>query len=143
MKKIIEKVRSAVSNREVILYLVFGVLTTAVDWVISFVLYQTEMNLHLANTIAWVGAVLFAYVTNRTWVFKSRKTGIGAIALELIAFAGGRVATLLMQEGAFVIFCDLLKWNEYAIKIAAAILVVIGNYIISKLLVFRQSRRRK
>ena len=138
-----QKIRAAVSNREVILYLVFGVLTTAVDWLISFILYRTEMNLHLANTLAWVGAVLFAYVTNRIWVFESRKTGIGAITLELIAFAGGRVATLLMQEGIFVIFCDLLKWNEYVIKIAAAVLVVIGNYIISKLLVFRQSRRKE
>ena len=143
MKTIMQKIRAAVSNREVILYLVFGVLTTAVDWLISFILYRTEMNLHLANTLAWVGAVLFAYVTNRIWVFESRKTGIGAITLELIAFAGGRVATLLMQEGIFVIFCDLLKWNEYVIKIAAAVLVVIGNYIISKLLVFRQSRRKE
>lgn len=130
-------------RREIVLYLVFGVLTTLVDWCVSFGLYQTELNLHLANTIAWTAAVLFAYVTNRVWVFESRRRGVLPIAAELVGFAGGRVATLLMQEGVFVVFCDWLGMNEYAIKLVAAVLVVVGNYIISKLVIFRKAKRNQ
>ena len=137
-KKITDRIGSIAKNREILLYLIFGVLTTLVDWSISFGLYQTEMNLHLANTLAWVAAVLFAYVTNRTWVFESRRSGFLPIAAELLGFAGGRIATLLMQEAVFAVFCDWLGMNEYVIKLVAAVLVVIGNYIISKLLVFRK-----
>lgn len=141
MKSIMKKVKALLSTREVLLYLVFGVLTTLVDWVASFALYQTSMNLHLANVLAWLAAVLFAYTTNRIWVFQSQRHGVLPILGELLGFASGRIATLLMQEGIFAICCDWLELNEYAVKIVAAVLVVLGNYFISKLLVFRKSRR--
>ena len=137
-KRFTDKLASLMKSRELLLYLVFGVLTTLVDWSVSFGLYQTEMNVHLSNTLAWVAAVLFAYVTNRTWVFESRRHGFLPIAAELLGFAGGRIATLLMQEAVFAVCCDWLGMNEYFIKLVAAVLVVIGNYIISKLLVFRK-----
>lgn len=137
-KSITKKLASILKSREVLLYLIFGVLTTLVDWCISFGLYQTEMNLHLANTLAWAAAVLFAYVTNRIWVFESRRRGILPIAAELLGFAGARIATLLAQEAVFAVFCDWLGMNEYVIKLVAAVLVVVGNYIISKLLIFRK-----
>lgn len=137
-KKIKDRIGALIANREVLLYLVFGVLTTLVDWSISFLLYRTPMNLHLANAIAWSAAVLFAYVTNRIWVFESPRRGLLPVTAELLGFASGRIATLLMQEAIFVLFCDLLGVSEYLIKIASAVLVVIGNYIISKLIVFRK-----
>ena len=132
--------------REPLLYLIFGGLTTLVDWVVSFLLYGVwdaaiDANvflIHGANVIAWVAAVLFAFVTIRIWVFQSRQHGAVAILGELLTFAGGRVMTLLLQEGIFFVFVDLLAWNQYAVKIAAAVLVVILNYVISKLLVFRK-----
>ena len=143
----IQKIKALCQKyREPLLYLIFGGLTTLVDWVVSFLLYGVwdaaiDANvflIHGANVIAWIAAVLFAFVTNRIWVFQSRQHGAVAILGELLTFAGGRVVTLLLQEGIFFVFVDLLAQNQYVVKIAAAVLVVILNYVISKLLVFRK-----
>lgn len=131
--------------REQLLYLIFGGLTTVVDWLVSFLLYgvwdaaidANAFVIHGANVIAWVAAVLFAFFTNRKWVFQSARRGAAAVFGELLTFAGGRVLTFFLQELIFFVFFDLLAWNEYAVKIVAAVLVVALNYIISKLLVFR------
>ena len=145
----IQKIRELLSrHREVLLYLIFGGLTTLVDWVVSFLLYhlwgaaieKTAYLIHVANVLAWVAAVLFAYVTNRRWVFQSPRRGFGPILGEFFSFAGGRVLTLLLQEGFVFVLFDLLSVNKYAVKITAAVLVVIGNYFISKLLVFRSKQ---
>ena len=138
LKTMIEKIKGLLTNREILLYLVFGVLTTLVDWVVSFALYRTPLNTHIANLIAWVAAVLFAYVTNRVWVFESKREGSKAILRELGVFAGGRVATLVMQELVFLALHDMLHISEYIVKAIAAVLVVIGNYVISKWIVFRK-----
>lgn len=136
-------------HRELLLYTIFGGLTTVVDWGISFLLYYfwgdaieaTPFLVHGANVIAWAAAVAFAFVTNRILVFRSENRGAVAILRELSVFAGGRVMTLLLQEGIFLLFFDLLRWNEYIVKLGAAVLVVILNYFISKLLVFRKQKR--
>ena len=136
-------------HRSVILYIIFGGLTTVVDWSVSFLLYYfwgeaidaTPILLHGANVIAWVAAVAFAYVTNRIWVFESKRRGFLPIFKEIAAFAGGRVATLLLQEAIMGVFCTWLGFSEYLFKVIAAVLVVILNYFISKLLVFRKSKR--
>ena len=133
-------------DRAVILYLIFGGLTTVVDWLVSFVLYylldgaiqQNALFIQVADVTAWVCAVTFAYVTNRKWVFESKKKGFLPIAAELGSFAGGRVVTFLIQEGIIFVCCNLLLLNVYAVKIAASVIVVILNYFISKLLVFRK-----
>jgi putative flippase GtrA len=85
--------------------------------------------------------VAFAYVTNRIWVFESKRRGFLPILGEIAAFAGGRVVTLLLQEAIMAVFCTWLGLNMYLFKIIAAVLVVILNYFISKLLVFRKSKR--
>ena len=138
-------------HKSVILYIIFGGLTTVVDWSVSFLLYYfwgdaidaTPILLHGANVIAWVAAVTFAYVTNRIWVFESKRKGFLPILGEIAAFAGGRVATLLLQEAIMFVFCTWLGLNEYLFKIIAAVLVIILNYFISKLLVFRKNRKGK
>ncbi|MBQ7321367.1 MAG: GtrA family protein [Clostridia bacterium] len=134
--------------KSIILYIIFGGLTTVVDWSVSFTLYYlwgdaieaTPWLIHGANVIAWVAAVAFAYVTNRIWVFESRRRGFLPIVGEIVAFAGGRVLTLLLQEALMAIFFTWLGFNEYIVKIVAAVLVVILNYFISKLLVFRKNK---
>lgn len=135
--------------KSIILYIIFGGMTTVVDWSISFLLYYlwgdaieaTPLLLHGANVIAWVAAVAFAYVTNRIWVFESKRHGFLPILGEITAFAGGRVLTLLLQEAIMGVFCTWLGFNEYIFKVIAAVLVVILNYFISKLLVFRKTKR--
>ena len=132
--------------REQLLYLIFGVLTTAVDFGISFLLYRfwvdsanvASVSLHVADVIAWTAAVLFAYVTNRIWVFESQTRGALPIAKELLGFGGGRVFTLLLQEAIMLIAVTWLGGNKYLFRILAAILVVVLNYVISKLLVFKK-----
>ena len=136
-------------HKSVILYIILGGMPTVIDWSVSFLLYYfwgdaidaTPILLHGANVIAWVAAVTFAYVTNRIWVFESKRKGFFPIVCEIAAFAGGRVLTLLLQEAIMGIFCTWLGLNEYLFKVIAAVLVVILNYFISKLLVFRKTRR--
>jgi putative flippase GtrA len=125
--------------REQLLYLVFGGLTTLVDFGISFAGYRVGvLDVHAVNVIAWVAAVLFAYVTNRIWVFESPRHGALLVLCEFAAFAGGRVLTLLLQDVLFWIFYNRMGINQYLVKIGAAVLIVILNYVISKLLVFRK-----
>lgn len=145
----IEKIKALLKkDRAVLLYLVFGVMTTAVDWGISFLLYylwgdaieQAELLVHLADAIAWVCAVLFAFTTNRIWVFESDRHGLLPILAELSAFAGGRVVTFLLQEGIMFLGSTVLGVTPYLMRVAAAVVVVILNYFISKIIVFRRSK---
>ncbi len=145
----IEKIKTLLTRfREQILYLIFGVMTTAVDWGVSFLLYffwgaaieETVYLVHAANVLAWAAAVIFAYVTNRIWVFESHRRGFFAVTVEFLSFAGARVSTLLLQELIVFVLFDLLLWNVYFVKVLAAVFVVIANYFISKLLVFRKTR---
>ena len=137
--------------RERLLYLVFGGLTTLLDFAISFCLYRlwgveaegAAWLLHVADVLAWTAAVLFAFVTNRRFVFQSQRKGFLPIMGELFAFAGGRVFTFLLQEGIMAVFVTWLGLNAYLFRILAAVLVVILNYIISKLLVFRKKKTRE
>lgn len=148
----IEKIKALLQkDREVLLYLIFGGLTTAVDWGISFLLYhflgeaidQNRLLIHAADAVAWVCAVLFAFFTNRVWVFRSERKGFLPVLGELVPFAGGRVVTFLLQEGIIALFYGVLAINKYAVRVGAAILVIVLNYFISKLLVFRKSRAEK
>ena len=148
----IEKIKRLLATyREQLLYLIFGGLTTVVDWSISFLLYHfwgaeiesTKLLIHAVNLLAWVAAVLFAFVTNRKWVFGSKRRGFLPVLGELGGFAGGRVFTFLLQEAIFFVFFNLLSVNEYAVKLIAAVLVIILNYFISKLLVFRNRDNEK
>lgn len=126
--------------KELLLYIIFGVCTTAVDFGISFVLYHTGMNVHASDVIAWCAAVIFAYVTNKIFVFGSKDASPATVAWEFIAFASSRVLTLILQEATVFLFYDKLMLNKYAVKIIASVIVVVLNYVFSKLIVFRGSK---
>lgn len=134
--------------REQLLYLIFGGLTTLVDWVIRFALYHFWLDqtsapdalLHVVDVIAWIAAVTFAYVTNRIWVFESKKHGFLPILGEIGSFAGGRVATLLIQEIIMFAFVTQMGLNKYLFTVITAVLVIILNYVFSKLFVFRKNK---
>jgi len=145
----IEKIKSLFTRyREQLLYLIFGGLTTLVDWGISVFLYawwkqlikEIPAMLHVADAIAWVAAVLFAYLTNRIWVFESRRYGLLPVLQELLTFAGGRVLTFLLQEAIMAVFVTWLNFDKYLFRILAAVIVIILNYFFSKLIVFRKKR---
>ena len=135
MDKIIELCKK---YKSVILYLVFGVLTTIVNIVAYFLLdFNRLFNTVINTSIAWVVAVIFAYVTNKKWVFKSKVKGFKDNFKEMMSFFGCRIATGLMDVGIMFVFVDLLGYDDMIIKIASNVLVVILNYVGSKLLVFR------
>ena len=129
------------AHKEVLLYLFFGAVTTAVS-LGSFYLFESVLGLDplLANPISWVLAVLVAYLTNRVWVFHSAAHGAGAILLEVTAFFAGRVVTLLVEEAILLLFVTWLALPAFPVKVAASVIVVILNYILSKLVVFRKGK---
>ncbi len=114
-------------------YLIFGVLTTVVNAVIAFPLYKA-MNHHIANTAAWCGAVIFAYTVNKIFVFKSKRRGVKAVTAEFGAFVGSRVLSYLFELGIFAIAVDIMDFDKAITKIASAVIVVITNYFLGKLI---------
>lgn len=123
--------------KSVLLYIFFGGLTTLVS-IGSFVICDSCLGITtlIANVISWICAVSFAYATNRVWVFQSSAAG-KAILSEALSFFSGRLATLGIEEAMLLIFVTLLHFNSLFVKVIAQFVVLVLNYFISKLLVFR------
>lgn len=128
------------AHREVLLYLFFGGLTTLVDLVIFFVCTGVHINELIANVFAWIGAVLFAYFTNRSWVFRAETDDKKEGLWQIVSFFSGRLFSLGCEEAFLAVFITWLGFSEFWVKLAAQIVVVILNYIISKLIVFRKKK---
>lgn len=126
--------------KEIVMYLIFGVLTTLVDFAVYFPLANI-LNVHylLSNLFAWIAAVIFAFVTNKLWVFESRSLEFKVIVREFSAFVGGRLLSFLIQELLLYLFVDIAAFNSNVSKIAVSVVVIILNYIFSKLFVFVKS----
>lgn len=132
--------------REQISYLIVGGLTTVVSLAAYYLCTKTFLNpdhpleLQAANVISWICAVAFAYVTNRKYVFRSHETNK---ALEAGKFALSRVATLLMEMAVMWLGVTALGLNDRLVKLAAQVIIIVANYVFSKLLVFRKKERDK
>ena len=125
----------------VLLYLIFGVLTTFVNIVVYYILFNHVLLSNiLSNGIAWVAAVIFAFITNKIWVFKSKSLEIEQVIKELIAFFSARLSTGLLDMAIMYVGVDLLKVNSIYSKIISGVVVVILNYIFSKLFIFRKNK---
>lgn len=129
-------------NKSVLMYLFFGGLTTLIS-IVVFMFFDSyiKLNVLTANIISWICAVSFAYGTNRRWVFNSTAAGHGLLK-EMLSFFAGRLATLGLEEALLFIFVSLLHFNSTLVKIIAQLVVLISNYIISKLFVFKNGNRR-
>ena len=127
--------------REMILYVVFGGLTTVVS-IASYWIFVDVFHIHymVSTALSWIVSVTFAYVTNRKWVFESRARGFVPIVLELFCFYACRVASGLMEMGLMFAGVDLLHLNDKAVKLFANVLVIVANYVLSKWFVFRKKR---
>jgi putative flippase GtrA len=125
--------------KEVIAYLFFGGLTTVVNIVAYFVCTSIfALNYLVANAIAWVASVAFAYVTNRTWVFESKVKGFSAILREVTAFVGCRVLSGVMDMAIMFVSVDLIGIPDGIAKFITQVVVVVLNYLFSKLIIFRK-----
>lgn len=125
--------------REMILYLIFGGLTTLVNIFSYFVLTDVGKIQYLVSTaIAWVLSVLFAYFTNRVWVFRSTASGAKAIAREMGSFFGCRLLSGVIDMGIMFVCVSVLGLPDKVIKILANVVVIILNYLFSKLFIFKK-----
>ncbi len=133
MKKLIHK------YWDVLTYLVFGVLTTVVNYLVFLPCYNVlQLSATVSNVIAWVVAVAFAFLTNKPFVFKSHDWSAKTVMPELTKFLGCRIGSGLMETVIILITVDMLSWNGNWMKLATNVLVIIVNYIGSKLIVFRK-----
>ena len=139
MKNIINSIYH--KNEEIWNYLIVGVLTTLVGLLSYYLSVITILNpnnaleLQIANVISWICAVAFAYFTNRVFVFKSKEKNK---IKEATKFVGSRVVTLLLDVLTMFIIVTILKMNDKIGKLISQVIVMIGNYIISKLFVFKK-----
>lgn len=136
----IQKIRALLEKYwDVISYLFFGVLTTIVNYVIYLPVYNLlGLSAAVSNAIAWVVAVAFAYLTNKPFVFKSHDWSAKTVVPELAKFVSCRLASGVMETAILFVTVDLLGWNGNLWKLVTSVLVVILNYLASKLLVFKK-----
>ena len=129
--------------REFLSYVFFGVLTTVVNYVSYLLLAPLFSTTTIPTAIAWALSVIFAYVTNRIFVFRSQARGFRALAWEILTFFGARLLSGVLDAGIMWIFADRLKLNDKVVKLASNVFVVIFNYVASKLVIFRKGRKGK
>lgn len=125
--------------KEILLYLVFGGVTTLVNYGVYVICgHVFHMDVVPANIIAWVLAVIVAYVTNKLWVFESKSWNIRIVGKEFGEFVLARLATLVIETILLWIFVDKLHVNDLIMKIITNVIVVILNYIFSKFIIFKK-----
>lgn len=124
---------------DIVSYLFFGGLTTVVNYLVYYPLYNFfGFSAALSNCVAWVAAVAFAYLTNKPFVFKSRDWSAKVVIPELAKFVACRLGSGAAETIIIFVTVDILRINGNVMKLVTSVLVVILNYAASKLLVFRK-----
>lgn len=138
MKEKIQKILQKFLSKEVIMYIIFGVLTTLVNLIISFVLVGAlKIDGSIASAIGIISSILFAYFTNRKWVFNSQAKGIKEKINEFWKFIAGRLVTMVIEQGGVMILYGALNMPFTPVKLSLTIIVIILNYIFSKFFAFK------
>ncbi|MDT2758323.1 GtrA family protein [Enterococcus xiangfangensis] len=124
---------------EVFIYLFFGGLATVVN-IVSFTLsYQVfDLNWPISNTISWILSVLFAFVTNKVWVFQSKTESFKELIWEFSKFIFARVVSFGMDMATMYLLIDLLHTGNLIAKLITQIIVVVANYVFSKVFIFKK-----
>lgn len=124
-------------TKEILWYGFFGILTTLINIISFFLLDKIGLNTYVANFIAWIVSVLFAFITNKLFVFHSKKFNFSVFMKELLSFLFFRILSLGIDMGGLFVCLDLLHLSKIISKVLVNILVIIANYIFSKLFVFK------
>ena len=142
-----------IKYKEIITYIIFGILTTLVNFFAFWIFTKIFVNdLYLVNNaIAWVVGVVFAYVTNKLFVFESKSWDLKLITKEITGFLGARIFSFLVEEGGMFLFISVLGLGEkslalagfiitgqFIVKILLAVIVVVLNYVFSKFIIFKR-----
>ena len=144
MKELFKKI----FNRETVLYVVFGALTTLVNFVVFEAMKVLTGSVHLRNVTAWIAAVTFAYVTNKLFVFESKSWAPALVGKEVIGFAGARLFSL-----GFINLCRFDRFRlpltaslsldgELLTKVGLSVIVLVMNYLFSKFVIFRKKQEQ-
>lgn len=125
-------------NKEMLLYLFFGFLSFVIS-ISTYALFNKALNINelLANIFSWIITVMFAFFTNRIWVFDSHTESMEEFVKQMLSFYWGRVVTLVIEEIILFVFITLLGMSSMLIKVIAQVVVIVLNYVISKLFVFK------
>ena len=127
--------------KETILYIVFGGLTTLVNIVAFYILYNIMSFDNVpSNIIGWIVAVLFAYITNKIWVFDSKSFEGKVIVYEMVTFFGARILTGFVDISIMFVGVDIMGMKGLSTKIISNLIVIILNYIFSKLVIFKKTQ---
>lgn len=124
--------------KQTILYLIFGVLSTIVN-IVTYVVCTRHLNIEflISNWLAWLAAVLFAYITNKFFVFESKETNIKFLIKEFSSFISCRILSGIIEMIFMYIMISLMSLNDFIVKIITNVVVVILNFIFSKLIIFK------
>ena len=127
------------SHQEGMRYLIFGGLTTLVN-IVAYALcyYVLHISNGASNVIAWILGATFAYITNKLYVFNSKVTTKKDLFKEMVYFYGCRLLTLAVDQGIMILTVDKFGWNALLMKILANIIVIILNFVFSKILIFKK-----
>ncbi len=128
-------------HEEGINYLIFGFLAFVLNYVLYF-LFASVLHMHymLATAVSWLLTVIFAYWTNRTFVFRSKNADRQSVWKEFTAFIGARIATEVLELVLMFLMVDCAKINEYISKLVCQVLVILANYFLSKLWIFKEKK---
>lgn len=134
-----ERIWKKFVNRETVSYFIFGVLTTFVDWLSYWVMRQYGVDYRLATAGAWAAAVLFAFVTNKLFVFNSYSLHPKKVWAEFVPFVVCRAATGAFTMIAMIVLVDGLKIRQdFICKVAVSAVSLVLNYLFSKLYIFKK-----
>lgn len=128
-----------VRYKQIISYLFFGVLSTLFSFLIWWICNDFfDMHYQIANIVSWIFAVLFAFFTNKLYVFESKDKSLKTIVSEIIKFYFFRLVTLLVDIAAMYIMVELMQMSEILAKIISTFIVILGNYLFSKFFIFKK-----
>lgn len=131
-------------HKEGMRYLVFGGLTTIVNIIIFTLTHDLiDLSTTISNIIAWIIAVIFAYLTNKFFVFRTKAKDKKDLVREFSSFFGARVVTLVIETIFLNIFIDILGFNSILMKVISNIIVIILNFIFSKIFIFKKENKQK
>lgn len=144
MKKLIESVKALLQNpkmQELIRYGIVGVATTLVSYATLWLFcYPLDINPDAANVLSILCAVIFAYVANKLVVFRTHCTTLSELGREALSFFAARAATMVLETVGFSLVHNLLHLSPMIAKLVISVVVLIANYVLSKLFVFRRTQ---
>ena len=136
-----ERIEEPKKQNELISYAIFGVATTVVSMVVYGVCNSVfEMHYLISNIVSWVLAVLFAYITNKMFVFKTRGMGFAQLKREISLFVSARLASLLVEEIGLFVLIGMVIMGEIGGKLIMQAVVIVLNYFFSKLVIFKKEK---